>query len=243
MAIKILVADEEPMMCELFSYALEKAGFLAVKAADSFAVMGGIQNEQPQLLILDTKLPGMPTTELCKLITDHELRNKMPHAPVFMLCAECDDECRSAALDAGADDCLAKPFRMREFMARLTALLRRAGISVENSKDDGLHEGRISLFPERKQVTVLDENGDGRSLNLTQKETELLSALMVYKGHLVERKHLFGLVWGDQNADKSSSEMTTLDVHICSLRQKIEIDPANPQHIVNIRGKGYIFKG
>jgi DNA-binding response OmpR family regulator len=234
---KILVVEDEPALQETLVYNLEKQGYQVEATGDGRAALDLARENKPDLILLDIMLPGMDGFEVCRT-----LRREM-NIPVLMLTARDDEIDRVVGLEVGADDYLTKPFSMRELMARVKAQLRRSAVireelekikSVETAAHDVLTSGNLSINQTRREVMLADE-----PLALKPKEYELLLFLAQHRGQMLSREFILERVWGWDYIGDSR----TVDVHVRWLRQKIEIDPANPSRIVTVRGGGYRFEG
>jgi DNA-binding response OmpR family regulator len=233
MAEKILIVEDELTLQETLAFNLKKQGYLVECANDGPSAIVKAKQYQPDMIMLDIMLPGMDGFEVCRILRKDML------VPILMLTARDDEIDRVVGLEVGADDYLTKPFSMRELIARIKALLRRAKIMQEVNTGD---------FPNRKLYTfdnlVIDENRrevtlDGEPLNLKPKEYELLLFLGQHKGQVLSRELILEKVWGwDYFGDSR-----TVDVHIRWLREKIESDPAKPKRIITSRSAGYRFEG
>jgi DNA-binding response OmpR family regulator len=188
-----------------------------------------VQTQHPDLVILDIMLPAMDGWEVCKAIRQTSV------VPILMLTALNDEVDRILGLELGADDYLTKPFRTRELLARIKALLRRVEFDTAHMKRKQLiviDDLKIDL--EKRQVFKVDQ-----LLNLRYKEFELLSLLVSKAGEVVTRAEIFDKVWGTDWL----GDMRTLDVHIRWLREKLEVDPSHPRYIQTVRSIGYRFVG
>lgn len=226
MAERVLVVEDDPTLAEAVSYALEQEGFAAPIASEGQAALRAFDEEHPDLVILDLMLPMINGWELFSAF-----RRRRAHVPIIMLTARADEPDRVAGLEMGADDYVTKPFSMRELMARVRAVLRRATVTDE-SEPLVTVRGGVRLDAERHECTV-----DSHLVALSPKEFALLAYLMRYSGRVRNREEILRSVWGqDEYLDER-----TVDVHIRWLRTKIEIDPAQPRRLITIRGVGYKF--
>jgi two-component system response regulator RegX3 len=178
------------------------------------------------LIILDVMLPGVNGLDICR-----EIRG-FSKVPILMLTAKDSEVDKVTGLELGADDYVTKPFSMRELIARVRALSRRSKL-VPSDQEGEVAAGGVNIDIERHRVTV-----DDQQIELTPKEFELLSVLVSRAGKLVTRDFLMDEVWGPSYF----GDTKTLDVHIKRLRSKVEKDPANPIHILTVRGLGYRFE-
>jgi DNA-binding response OmpR family regulator len=237
MAAKILVVDDEKALRETLTYNLTREGYEVETSSDGQEAIEKAQKTPFDLILLDIMLPGMDGFEVCRV-----LRTEM-NTPVLMLTARDDEIDRVVGLEVGADDYLVKPFSMRELLARVKAMLRRVRIMREESTPppvEQLVSPEILLFKDlaidsaRREVRL-----DNNILELNPKEFELLRYLACHQGRALTRDKILEDVWGWDYVGESR----TVDVHIRWLRQKIEIDPANPVRLVTVRGSGYRFEG
>jgi len=227
---KILVVEDDRNLLDTLKYNLDKEGYNTVAAVDGAEALDIARLEKPDLIILDIMLPKLSGFEVCRI-----LRKEMP-IPILMLTAKDEEVDKVVGLEIGADDYMTKPFSMRELLARLGAMLRRAEMLKQQ------------LTSERKTLKIGDLEVDigrhqafcrGSRLDLTPKEYDLLVFLATNKGLVFSRDHLLDKVWGyDYTGDTR-----TIDVHIRWLRQKIESDPAKPEHLLTVRGAGYKLEG
>lgn len=223
---KILVVDDEEALVRLITYNLNKEGFNTIYAYDGSQVTRIIEQEKPDLLILDLMLPEKGGLDVCR-----ELRSKGSQIPVIMLTARDEELDRVLGLELGADDYVTKPFSVRELVARVKAVLRRhPGTTEEDSKATSLKVGPFLVKSESYQIYFKDE-----PLDLTLKEYELLEVLIRNRGRVLKREYLLELLWEYTEGVNTR----VLDVHISKIRDKVEQDSKNPQYIKTIRGLGY----
>ena len=233
MAEKILIVEDELTLQETLAYNLKKQGYQVESANDGQSAIEKAKEYKPDLILLDIMLPGIDGFEVCRI-----LRKDMI-VPILMLTARDDEIDRVVGLEVGADDYLTKPFSMRELIARIKALLRRAKIMQELSQEKDINQ-KIHTFSNM----VIDENRrevtlNGQPLSLKPKEYELLLFLGQHKGQVLSRETILEKVWGwDYFGDSR-----TVDVHIRWLREKIEENPAKPKRIITSRSAGYRFEG
>ena len=224
-AISVLVVDDEPSFREGLRLALKQEGFIVHLAADGEEALEVWRAHKPDLVLLDVMLPRMSGIDVCR-----EIR-AVDDTPVIMVSARNEEIDAVVALEVGADDYVAKPYRVRELVARMRTVLRRATPAIESPEEPQvLQAGMIRLNRERHEVTVGDE-----PVQLPLKEFELLALLMANKGIVVTRETLIDRVWGYDYV----GDTKTLDVHIKRLRAKVEPSPDTPRLIVTIRGLGY----
>jgi two-component system, OmpR family, response regulator len=223
---KILVVEDDHNLLETIKYNLVKEGYEALAAVDGAEALEIARKEKPDLIILDIMLPVIDGFEVCRI-----LRKEMT-IPIIMLTARTDETDRIIGLDTGADDYMTKPFSLRELLARIRALLRRASISEVKLPEERaiLKMDEIIIDLNRHQVKL-----KGQLIELTAKEYDLLVFLVQNESYVFSREQLLEKVWGYDFA----GDTRTVDVHIRWLRQKIESDPANPKHLLTVRGTGY----
>jgi DNA-binding response OmpR family regulator len=222
--MKILVVDDDPDLLALVAFALTNAGYAVVRAADAGPAIAAFDRELPNLVLLDINLPSGNGFDVCRSIRDRS------QVPVMMLTARGEEEDLVRALELGADDYLTKPFSPRTLLARVKALLRRAGIESA----DTLTAGGVSLDLEAQTLAF----ADGASLRLTRLETRLLQILIAQAGHVVTTERLLAHVWGH----RGSGDRQLLKQLVHRLRQKLErASPANDP-LQTESGVGYRLK-
>lgn len=227
MASKILVVDDEESIVKLVSFNLNREGFQTISAGDGNEAWEKIQQEKPDLVVLDVMLPGMDGFSLCRLMRKEGLTT-----PILMLTARDEEIDKVLGLEMGADDYMTKPFSPRELVARVRAILRRT-VEREREEEERLAFGELEIFPERYEVKVA-----GEPVSLTPKEFELLLLLCRSAGLVLSREYILQKLWGyDFYGDER-----VVDVHISHLREKLERDPAHPRYIKTVRGVGYKFQ-
>jgi DNA-binding response OmpR family regulator len=219
--MKLLSADDDKDLLALIGFTLSQAGYLVVKASDGTSAIKLFEAESPDLVILDINMPGASGFQVCEAI-----RTKS-RVPVMMLTVRGEEEDLVRALELGADDYLTKPFSPRTLLARVKALLRRAG--MENAAP--LAAGRIKLDVEEHTVQVSGQ----AAVRLTKLELRLLQMLVANAGHTVSSDRLLMQVWGH----KGAGDRQLLKQLVHRLRQKIEVDPAAPQMLQTAPGAGY----
>jgi DNA-binding response OmpR family regulator len=219
--MKILSADDDKDLLALIAFTLSQAGYLVVRASDGPSAISAFNSEAPDLVILDINMPGASGFQVCEAI---RARSRVP---VMMLTVRGEEEDLVRALELGADDYLTKPFSPRTLLARVKALLRRAG--MENSAP--LAAGRVRLDVVEHTVQV----GANAPIRLTKLELRLLQMLVANAGHTVSSDRLLMQVWGH----KGSGDRQLLKQLVHRLRQKVEVDPAAPQMLQTAPGAGY----
>ena len=224
---KILVVDDEPTLVATLKYNLERDGFQVITAEDGESALNLARSHRPDLVLLDLMLPGLDGFQVCRI-----LRREM-QAPILMLTAKGDEIDKVVGLELGADDYVTKPFSMRELLARVRALLRRADIRPEGEREV-LTSGDLSVDLAKREATR-----SAQAVPLKPKEFELLAFFMRNRQRAFTREQLLNQIWGYDYA----GDTRTVDVHVSWLRQKIEDQPQKPARIVTVRGLGYRFDG
>jgi DNA-binding response OmpR family regulator len=219
--MKILIADDDRDLLGLIGFTLTQAGYLVVKASDGPSAIHGFRGEQPDLAVLDINMPGASGFQVCEAI------RAQSRIPIMMLTVRGEEEDLIKALDLGADDYLTKPFSPRTLLARIKALLRRAGL--ENTGP--VTAGRVALDVDEHTVRI----DGGEAVRLTKLELRLLQMLLASVGRTVSSDRLLIQVWGHRN----SGDRQLLKQLVHRLRHKIEADPANPQLLQTSAGSGY----
>ena len=235
--LTVLVVEDEEAFIDALTVGLPREGFVVEVARDGAEALARFDAVNPDLVLLDLMLPRVSGLDVCR-----ELRTKS-QVPIIMVTAKSAEVDTVVGLEIGADDYVTKPYRIRELVARMRALVRRsqqAGGEVATTDDDPAAEpdtaivvGDVSIDAARHEVVVR-----GASLDLPLKEFSLLSYLMSNAGRVVTRDMLIDRVWGEDYV----GDTKTLDVHIKRLRSKIELDPSKPDLIVTIRGLGYKYQ-
>jgi two-component system alkaline phosphatase synthesis response regulator PhoP len=223
---KILLVDDEATIVQSLRYNLERSGYAVTAAGDGRSAVALVASEQPDLVILDIMLPLLDGIEACK-----EIR-KTSSVPIIMLTAKDQEFDKVLALELGADDYVTKPFSLGEIIARVKARLRRSEVDLEQ-RDESITIGEITIDRSRQRLLVR-----GLTVALAPKEFRLLHVLMENRGRIVTRQMLLEKVWGYD----FEGEHQTISVHVRWLREKIEIDPNNPRHIITVRSRGYMFR-
>ena len=227
MAKKVLIVEDDGNIAELLHLYLEKEGFETQVAGDGGKGVELFRSFQPDLVLLDIMLPVMDGWGVLRAIRQDS------KTPVIMLTAKGETNDKVQGLKQGADDYLTKPFNILELKARVRALLRRAA-GVQRSQGSLLTVGKITLNTEER-VAIRD----GEPVELTAKEYDLIELLMRNPRRVYSRENLMNVVWGYTYA----GDYRTVDVHIRRLREKLEENPAEPDHILTKWGVGYYFKG
>ena len=224
----ILVVDDEESYRDALSIALDREGFSVITAANGAEALTAFDSDHPVLVLLDVMLPKMSGIDICR-----EIRSRSS-VPIIMVTAKNAEIDTVVGLEVGADDYITKPFSLRELVARVRALLRRAPIdSVRPTDVDLIEVGAIRLDAARHEVFVNDE-----LTPLTRKEFELLEFFLLNADRVLTRDQLIDRVWGSDYY----GDTKTLDVHVKRLRAKIEAEPANPERLITVRGVGYRYE-
>ena len=227
MAKTILIVEDDPNIAELVQMYLEKEGYNTRIASDGGQGIDLFRQLRPDLVLLDIMLPVMDGWNVLRTIRQDS------KTPVIMLTAKGETNDKVQGLKQGADDYLTKPFNILELKARVRALLRRAA-GVQRSQGSLLTVGKLTLNTEER-VAIRD----GEPVELTAKEYDLIELLMRNPRRVYSRENLMNVVWGYTYA----GDYRTVDVHIRRLREKLEENPAEPDHILTKWGVGYYFKG
>jgi DNA-binding response OmpR family regulator len=229
MAETILVVDDEPSICEVMSLYLSRDGYRVVTAGDGEEALAKARAEHPDLILLDVMLPFRSGLEITQILRGER------DTPIILLTARTEEVDRINGLELGADDYVVKPFSPREVVARVRAVLRRAGPAEKaEERPARLEVGSFVIDPEERLVSV-----GGRRVDLTATEFDLLHFMARSPRRVFSRAQLLDNVWGsDFVADES-----TVTVHIRRLREKVEADPSQPAYVQTVWGVGYRFDG
>jgi DNA-binding response OmpR family regulator len=219
--MKILIADDDHDLLALIAFTLGQAGYLVVKSSDGAAALAAFESEAPDLVLLDINMPKLSGFQVCEAV------RAKSRVPVMMLTVRGEEEDLVRAIELGADDYLNKPFSPRTLLARIKALLRRAG--MENTTP--LASGRIKLDATEHTVQV----GAKPPVRLTKLELRLLQMLLANAGHTVSSDRLLMQVWGR----KGAGDRQLLKQLVHRVRQKVEVDPALPQLLQTVASAGY----
>ena len=224
---KILVVDDEKVLVKGIKFNLENEGYQVEVGYDGEQAVELARNGGFDLIILDLMMPKIDGLQACMRIREFS------NVPVIMLTARSEDTDRIIGFECGADDYITKPFNILELKARIRAMLRRAGAAHQKDKTSRLQVGHIALDTDERSASK-----DGQAVDLTAKEFDLMELLMRNPGRVYSRENLLNIVWGYEYA----GEYRTVDVHIRRLREKLELDPANPEYILTKWGVGYYLK-
>ena len=227
--MKILVVDDEKLLVKGIRFNLENEGYDVITGSDGMEAVELAGSENPDLIVLDLMMPRLDGLEACGKIREFS------DVPIIMLTAKADDMDKLLGFEHGADDYLTKPFNTLELKARIKALLRRSksGRRQEEKPDSRLVCEHITLDRDAR-----DAFNDGKLVDLTAKEFDLMELLMRNPSRVYSREALLNAIWGYD----TSSDIRTVDVHIRRLREKLERSPAAPEHIMTKWGVGYYFK-
>ena len=225
----VLVVEDEDSFVEALTVGLKREGFRVTVARDGAEALDVFDAVRPDLVLLDVMLPKVSGIDVCR-----ELRRRSS-VPIIMVTAKGSEIDTVVGLEVGADDYVTKPYRLRELVARMRAVLRRRAGDTPGAELSGeaLEVGDVALDPERHEVLIR-----GEQVQLPLKEFELLEILLANAGRVLPRDTLIDRVWGTDYV----GDTKTLDVHVKRLRAKVEPDPSVPSRIVTIRGLGYKYE-
>ena len=225
---KILVVDDEQVLVKGIKFNLEHEGYQVEVGYDGEQAVELAREGGFDLIILDLMMPKIDGLQACMRIREFS------NVPVIMLTARSEDTDKIIGFECGADDYITKPFNILELKARVRALLRRAGMAAQQKGGGGkLTMGHITLDADARAAWK-----DGQSVELTAKEFDLMELLLRNPGRVYSRENLLNVVWGYEYI----GDYRTVDVHVRRLREKLELDPANPQYILTKWGVGYYLK-
>lgn len=220
----VVVADDDPRLLRLVQFNLQQAGYRVLTAPDGNKALRLAEGENPDLILLDVRMPLMDGLEVCRRVRNFST------VPIIMVTAKDSEEDKVAGLDAGADDYLTKPFGAPELMARVRAVLRRARLYSGETADPVFESGDLKVdFAQQ----LASRNGE--PVNLTPTEYRIVAYLARHAGRVVTQSDLLTKVWGPEY----ENEAHLLRVNIARLRQKIEQDPSTPRHVITRPGIGY----
>jgi DNA-binding response OmpR family regulator len=225
---RVLVVDDEAMVLEVVGRYLERDGFEVETAADGHTALALAGEWAPDIIVLDLMLPGVDGLEVCRTL------RKRSDVPIVMVTARSEETERVVGLELGADDYVVKPFSPRELVARIKAILRR--VPAAGAADDvgkAMRFDGLVIHPSTRRVEV-----DGRPVDLTAREFDLLAFLASHPGQVFTRDQLMDDVWDYTFAGDAS----TVTVHIRRVREKVEADPKRPRFIKTVWGVGYKFE-
>ncbi|MDP8938259.1 MAG: response regulator transcription factor [Actinomycetota bacterium] len=226
---RVLLVEDEESFVEALTLGLSREGFRVDVARDGAEALGIIDEVRPDVVLLDLMLPKVSGLDVCRQIRSRS------SVPIIMVTARDSEVDAVVGLEVGADDYVTKPYRLRELVARMRAVLRRTGGGGDDghSSEDAIEVGDVRLDPERHEVVVR-----GTEVPLPLREFELLELLLANAGRVLTRDTLIGRIWGADYV----GDTKTLDVHIKRLRSRIEDDPSQPKRITTIRGLGYRYE-
>ena len=224
---KILIVEDEPNMVAGLRDNFEFEGYQVITAGDGIEGLQKALDESPDIVVLDVMMPRMSGLEVCK-----QLRAKRASLPIIMLTARGQEVDKVVGLELGADDYVTKPFSIRELLARVKAILRRAAASPKNQEHHSFADVEVDL----RRCRVVKS---GKLLDVSSKEFELLKYFISHSGETLSRDRLLEDVWGYDNFPTTR----TVDTHLVRLRQKLEPDPEQPQYFLTVHGTGYRFVG
>ena len=225
--MKILVVDDEALLVKGIRFNLQNEGYEVITGCDGLEAVRMVQEQHPDLVVLDVMMPNMDGMTACTKIREFS------DVPIILLTAKTDDMDKLMGFDVGADDYLTKPFNILELKARIRALLRRSGRSEKKAPAHELTIGSITL-----DLDARNAYRGGALADLTAKEFDVIEFLMRNPNRVYSREALLDTIW----AYEYRSDIRTVDVHIRRLREKLEENPAEPQHILTKWGVGYYFK-
>ena len=231
----VLIVEDEQNIVDILSFNLGREGYDTLEAYDGVTGLQLALEQNPDLILLDLMLPGMNGFDVCR-----KVRESGSSIPILMLTAREEEADKVLGLELGADDYITKPFAIRELMARVKANIRRAAMTptpaaAPQSSGDALELGRVTI--DRGRATIFK---DGKAMDLTQREYDLICYLAAQPGKVFSREALMEHVW---NYEGYVGDVRAVDVAVRRLREKIEDDPASPRFIVTKRGMGYFFGG
>ena len=225
--MKILVVDDEALLVKGIRFNLQNEGYEVITGSDGLEAVKLVQEQHPDLVVLDVMMPNMDGMTACAKIREFS------DIPIILLTAKTDDMDKLMGFDFGADDYLTKPFNILELKARIRALLRRTGHSQKKAAANELSIGTITL-----DLDARNAYKNGTLADLTAKEFDVIEFLMRNPNRVYSREALLDTIW----AYEYRSDIRTVDVHIRRLREKLEENPAEPRHILTKWGVGYYFK-
>lgn len=228
MAKKVLVVDDEKLIVKGIRFSLEQDGMEVTCAYDGEEALRLAQENKFDMILLDIMLPKMDGFEVCQAIREFS------NMPIVMLTAKGDDMDKILGLEYGADDYITKPFNILEVKARIKAIMRRTAASEpKEEKSKVIESGDLKLDCESRRLFV-----QGREINLTAKEFDLLELLVMNPNKVYSRENLLNLVWGYEYP----GDVRTVDVHVRRLREKIEPNPSEPKYVHTKWGVGYFYR-
>lgn len=226
--MKILVVDDEKLLVKGIKFNLENEGYQVETAYDGQRAVEMTQVEDYDLVILDLMMPKLDGLGACMKIREFST------VPIIMLTAKSEDMDKIIGLECGADDYITKPFNVLELKARIRALIRRSAMNSQTQEaNTRIESGCIAIDTDRRTA-----QSNGRYVELTSKEFDLVELLIKNPGRVYSRENLLNIVWGTDY----TGDIRTVDVHVHRIRDKLETNPAEPEHILTKWGVGYYFK-
>jgi len=225
--MKILVVDDERVLVKGIKFNLESEGYQVEVGYDGQAAVDLARSGAFDLILLDLMMPQLDGLQACMRIREFS------NVPIILLTAKGEDADKLMGFECGADDYITKPFNILELKARIRALLRRSGMTQQKTGSGKLTAGHITLDPTERAAWK-----DGEPVELTAKEFDLMELLLRNPGRVYSRENLLNVVWGYEYA----GDYRTVDVHVRRLREKLELDPAEPEYILTKWGVGYYLK-
>jgi DNA-binding response OmpR family regulator len=222
---KILIVEDEPNMVSGLRDNFQFEGYEVVTAADGVAGLQAALSDSPDIVLLDVMMPRMSGLEVCK-----QLKSKKPSLPVIMLTARGQEVDKVVGLELGADDYVTKPFSIRELLARVKAVMRRAHTNAAEQENYSFGDVQVNV----RSCQVVRS---GKALDFSAKEFDLLKYFLGHPGETLSRDRLLEDVWGYDRFPTTR----TVDAHIVRLRQKVEPKPEEPRFILTVHGTGYKF--
>ncbi len=223
----ILVVDDEKPIVDILTFNLQKDGYKVISALDGPSGLNLALSKKPDLVLLDVMLPGMDGFEVCRKIREQS------NVPILMLTAREEEVDKVLGLEMGADDYVTKPFSVRELMARVKANLRRTAEEEKTGDAEIIRYMNLTINNASYEIAK-----DGKVIDLTLREFELMKFLIQRPGRIFSREQLLEKVWGYEYY----GDVRTVDVTVRRLREKIEDDPKNPEYVMTKRGVGYYMK-
>lgn len=224
---QIVIVEDEPNINEVISLYLKRAGYNVVSYTDGVAALNALTHQMPDLVIMDVMLRGMDGFTITRQLRDRS------DVPIILLTSRREESDRIAGLELGADDYVVKPFSPGELVSRVRAVLRRARSNQESSTESILVFNDLKINPRTRLVSF-----DGQEVTLTAKEFDLLYHMALHPRQVFSREQLLESIWGLSDY----IDPGTVTVHIRRLREKIEVKPASPAHLVTVWGVGYKFE-
>ena len=230
---KILVIDDDANLVDTLEYNLAKEGYQVISTGNGSEAIDLTRSAKPDLILLDIMLPGVSGLDVCRTLC------KESTVPIIMLTAKSNEADKIVSLELGADDYITKPFSMRELLARIAAMLRRVRSNRQQTAGSDNANTVVKLGNLEIDIARHEVSRNGQPVRLSPKEFALLAFLVKNKGQVFSREQIVERVWGYDYA----GDARTVDVHIVSLRRKIEATPTSPRNLMTVWGFGYKFEG